>query len=883
MRLCVYLILLFSVTCSNAEFSTSISDEEHNDSGSLDAISLDAQGARGRIITSSADLPDGWRNNALPNSNVAEFVANPTEDRVKTLQWGYRKQSERINLTKRRERMGAERITQLDKIPRSIEVRQTYTSQTTITKTFDATKAGILDILMVIDNSSDKSGTILGVDLAKKNIDHNKLANKLSGLLTGSGVLSGIDWKLVLATSDRYRKNINPLIRGKYLPGQANEFIQKIKSFAKDAKKYSAWETHREKVVWKARKVMGDVDQPGADAWKGQHYKSDPSYATKDSSSQRFQNFFPYSVWRGSKWVKSNDYASKHSWLREGSSLAVILISDEDQQVNRSPSSYYGLAADTRIAGKYPWDSFYGGMKDHIVREMDWHRPDRDGEDMWRLYGVFDTNTTCKDLNFSMPGTKYFKKHVWEHADNNSTIGIMNPCFDCFSLKKKKCHVLERRVFSGNHKAFAANFLSNKRYFSNIFYLYDDSYALNKIAEDVKKILKHDFRLDHNRSSVKSIAVRVDNTLISSSKYKLDGYVLKLNKGVLNSSSKKVKVDYEIDKNKASQWLKEVTLADRKLNHSSTIGDVKVKIRRDSDGSVVDLQENSIWEYVQSSEKVKFKKKTVEGTLLISWNESPVKKSTFTIKNKSVKITSIVDVILDDRTLTTGFSFNNSNRTLTFDSVDDTPDYGKTALVRYKYDTGKRTSYSFNAGSDIKGKVRCRLSCSDDLIENRELSCTYNSESKRIVLDKATELNNIDHFEVCSEITDARPSSIPLPDNVLDDSIELSIDGTVVCSGEQLIVTNNTVSLSQANDCDAIDNLNNRRNIEVAVNYTVVHVDEEFIVPEPGANISRYISEYWEVFVNDELTEDYTRNSRTITFSGLPPNSNVKIITHLLP
>ena len=872
MKVFVCLLMLFVFACSSTEFSADMS--EHSGSG-LDAVGMDAQGARGRIITSGADLPDGWRNNALPNSTVAEFVANPTEDRVKTLQWGYNRQSERITLATRRERIGAERIVQLDKTSRSTEVRQTHSSQTSVTQTFDATKPGILDILMVVDNSSDKSGTVLGVDLKQKNINHNKLANKLAGLLSGSGALSGLDWKLVLATSESYKKNTTSLIRGGYLPGQVEEFKEKIRSFANDTKNYKAWDTKREKVVWKARQVMGDIDQPSSEAWKGSDWED-------DTSGQKVQNFFPYSVWRSDKWVKSSSHTSKHSWLREGSSLAVILISDEDLQCNRSPSSYYGLSPDTRIAGKYPWDSFYCGMKDHVVREMDWHRPDRDGEDMWRIYGVFDTQTTCKDLNFNSPDTKYYKKHVWEHAYNNSTVELMNPCFDCNSLNIK-CNILERRVFSGNHKPFAANILNNKKYFSEIFYLYEDGYALSKIAEDVRNILKHDFRLDHDEDKINSIEVRVDNRVISSSKYELDGYVLKLAEGVLTSASKTVKVQYEIDEEEASKWVEEVSLADRKLNSTSTITDVKVKIRRDSDGTVVDLQENSVWEYVQNSEKVKFKSKTVDGTLLISWNESPVKKTAFEIKNESVKITSIVDVIIGDRTLTTGFNFNNSSRMLTFDSVDDVPDYGETGLVRYKYDTGKRASYSFNAGENTEGIVRCRLSCGDDLIENRELDCTYNTASKRIVLNKATELDNINHFEVCYEVTDAKPASLPLPDNVLDDTIELSIDGAVVCSGEQLIVSNNAVSLSQANDCNAVENLQNSRNVEVAVNYTIVDTDEQFTLPEPAADLSLYTTEYWEVFVNDELTEDYTRDSRTITFDGLPSDSKVRVVIHLLP
>ena len=875
MRLFVYL-LLFGVACSNAEFdlSSDASDGQGNTADQVAGIGL--QGAKGRIITSGADLPDGWRTNALPNSMTVEFDANPTEEKRKALQWGNKKQSEIITLAARHERIGTQRIAQLAKIPRSTEIRQSHSDQQTITKSFDAKKAGILDILMVIDNSNDKFGSVLGVDLATKNINHNQLANNLVGLLSGNGPLSGIDWKLVLATSDRYRKNINPLIRGRYLPGQVNEFKQMVKSFANDAINYPAWETQREKPVWKARNIMGDVDQPGSNAWKGMG-------GNYTSPEQQTQNFYPYSVWRNGKWKKSDNFYSKHSWMREHSSLAVILISDEDLQCNRSPSSFYGLAPDTRTANKKPWDSFYCGMKEHIVRDMNWHKPARDGQDMWRLYGVFDTQTTCNDLKFGSPNTKYYKKHVWEHPDNNSTVGLMNPCFDCTALNNN-CHVLERRVSNSKHKPFANNFLINKQYFSEIFYLYDGHYALNKIAKGIKKILQKDFLLDHNENVINSLEVKVDGNTLNNSKYKITGDTLQFNQGALNNQSKKIDVSYSIDKKAANSWLKEVSLVNKKINSSSSISNVKVKIRRRSDGNVVDLQENTDWQYVESDEKVKIKRKTVAGTLLISWQETPVKKTSFNIENKSVKITDIVDIIIGNRTLTSGFSYDNSSGTLTFDAEADAPDYGQTALVRYTYATGKKTSYPFNAGDYKEKTLSCNLSCGDDLVANQKIDCTYNAERMRINLNNKKELENIEQFEVCYEISNTKPTSIPIPDNVLDDSIELSIDGKSVCSGDQLVVANNTVSLSEANDCDVIHSLQkNNIKIEVAINYTIVNIEEEFVMPEPTVDLSQYNSEYWEVFVNDEPTEDYSRNSRTITFNGLPPESKVRVILHLLP
>ena len=885
MRLYIYL-LLFGVACSNAEFDMSLDGSDRRGGAADQLAGSGLQGAKGRIITSGSDLPDGWRTNALPNSMTVEFDANPTEEKRKVLRWGNKQQSEVITLAARRARIGAQRITQLARIPRSTEVRQTHSNKQTITKSFDAKKAGILDILMVIDNSNDKSGRVLGVDLATKNIDHHKLANKLEGLLSGNGPLSGIDWKLVLATSNRYRKNISPLIRGRYQPGQAEEFKQMIKSFANDSINYPAWETQREKPVWKARKVMGDVDQPDSKAWKGYVHESwkKPHNKTYAGTTERqSQNFYPYSVWRNGEWVKSDDFYSKHSWMREHSSLAVILISDEDLQNNRSPTSYYGLAADTRIAGKGPWDSFYAGMKEHIVKDMNWHKPPRDGQAMWRLYGVFDTQTTCNDLNFSSPNTKYYKKHVWEHPDNNSTVGLMNPCFDCTSLNNL-CHALERRVFNSNHKAFANNFLNNKQYFSEIFYLYDDHYALNKVADGIMEILQKDFLLDHHKNEINNMVVKVDGKTLSNSKYKIVGSTLQLSKGALTDQSKKIDVSYKIDKSTANNWVREISLTDKKISKASSISKVKVKIRRRSNGNVVELKENTDWEYVESDEKVKIKRKTAAGTLLISWKETPVKKTNFKIENKNVKITNIVDVIIGNQTITSGFSYDNSSGILTFDSEEDAPNYGQTALVRYTYTTGKKTSYPFNAGEYKEKTLNCNLTCGDDMVANQNIDCTYNAERMRINLNRESELENIDQFEVCYEISDTKPTSIPIPDNVLDDSIELSIGGQVVCSGDQLVVANNAVSLSEANDCDAIHGLQkNNIKIDVAINYTIVNIEEEFVVPEPAVDLSQYSTEYWEVYVNDEQTEDYSRNSRVITFDGLPPESKVKVTVHLLP
>ena len=258
-----------------------------------------------------------------------EDIANPTQDGAREMTIGDPQRSTSINVTAQRAPQKALN---------------------------NKSSKGKLDLMMVLDNSRDND---------TRKIDYDKIAAAIKNFLTA---ISAVDWELTLAGGEKYSRS-KELERIKS-SSSISAIVKKIKDISKGVQ--SSWRAYDERVVWrKARNVLGDVDQSGADAWKG---------GNKYLEDQRQQNFFPYSVWDSDKekWVKVSSSYRNHSWLRAGCKLAVILVSDEDHQCTRahscsnnpkpSPCSFYGLGQDTRVINKqgapsdYAWNSFDCGI-----------------------------------------------------------------------------------------------------------------------------------------------------------------------------------------------------------------------------------------------------------------------------------------------------------------------------------------------------------------------------------------------------------------------------------------------------------------------------------------------------------------------------------------
>lgn len=366
---------------------------------------------------------------------------------------------------------------------------------------------GKLDLLMVLDNSQDNS---------TRKINYNKIAAVIKIFLEA---ISVVDWELTLAGGENYGKS-KQLERIK-ASSSISTIVQKIKDINKGVQ--SSWRPYDERVVWKARNVLGDVKQSGAKAWKG---------GGKYTGDQKQQNFFPYSVWDSSvgengAWVKDSNNYRNHSWLRVGAKLAVILISDEDHQCMRahscsnnpkpSPCSFYGLGRDTGVVNNqgapsdYDWNSFDCGIDDHLVAELNYHK----GNGKWRLFGIFDIETKCNQL-----GNNYDPNSIWIKNSNKKHV---NPCF-------KNRH----SEMKSNSLAFAFSYKTRyAKHFSKVFDLNagNSKYANfpTEVMQDIgENLIEARYDLGFT-CAVSDLRVTIGSKVIPSTEYTVNGSELKFN------------------------------------------------------------------------------------------------------------------------------------------------------------------------------------------------------------------------------------------------------------------------------------------------------------------------------------------------------------------
>ena len=398
-----------------------------------------------------------------------EDIANPTQDGAREMTIGDPQRSTSINVTAQRAPQKALN---------------------------NKSSKGKLDLMMVLDNSRDND---------TRKIDYDKIAAAIKNFLTA---ISAVDWELTLAGGEKYSRS-KELERIKS-SSSISAIVKKIKDISKGVQ--SSWRAYDERVVWKARNVLGDVDQSGADAWKG---------GNKYLEDQRQQNFFPYSVWDSDKekWVKVSSSYRNHSWLRAGAKLAVILVSDEDHQCTRahscsnnpkpSPCSFYGLGQDTRVINKqgapsdYAWNSFDCGIDSSLVAELNYHK----GIGKWRLFGIFDVKTKCSQL-----GNNYDPSSVWIKNSNKKHV---NPCFNG-----------RHNEMQSNSLAFAFSYKTRyAEHFSKVFDLNAGNYATfpENVKQDIGEHLieaRYDLGFTCTASDLK---VTVGGTVIPSIEYTVSG------------------------------------------------------------------------------------------------------------------------------------------------------------------------------------------------------------------------------------------------------------------------------------------------------------------------------------------------------------------------
>ena len=207
------------------------------------------------------------------------------------------------------------------------------------------------------------------------------------------------------------------------------------------------------------------------------------------------------------------------AWLRTGSTLAAVIITDENHQCD-NPS-----ATDNRGDG----NSFQCHGQDSVSNFIAELEGLREREDQTKLYGIFDTEETCRDTR-----EVYTEHHLscFDHSAtnrDNDKCKRTNPCYN-----------------RGNrYKWHSASYLAEESEFDDILHLHEDESKydefLKKISSGIKEVLQDQFTLTKEPDTAKGITVTVDGN--SNTGFTISGKILTFTPS-LPDGAKEITVTY---------------------------------------------------------------------------------------------------------------------------------------------------------------------------------------------------------------------------------------------------------------------------------------------------------------------------------------------------
>lgn len=250
------------------------------------------------------------------------------------------------------------------------------------------------------------------------------------------------------------------------------------------------------------------------------------------------------------------------------------------------------------------------------------------------------------------------------------------------------------------------------------------------------------------------------------------------------------------------------------------------------------------------------------------------KPSNADIVPNSTKVT-ITDTDGNDRT-TDNFTFNGT--AITFSSGSE-PAAGESFTLQYKYYGDKITSYAYTRSGNTDSSVA--LTCKEK-DTSTVVSCSYNATDKKIVFNNASQLENGETI-VITETLQQSGSNVAINDFDLssydyaaDKEIYITLGGekcsTEKDAPEELTVSDDTIELAylKGSECTIINTLNGSPNrTKIKVHFMVYEeVSDDFLqMPKSffAEHNGKYKFEYWEVKVNDAVTNDFMVDDYKIT------------------
>ena len=713
---------------------------------SVEGVVKDSSGTK---VVSDEELDElGIKPDSVIAGLARSFRANPLQSQETSVDFQAVTVDNKLVMTA--EMSGESRkFTQIVRPVYSSNFQQTGTHGDAVTENFAQNERGILDILMVIDNSGS-------MQEAQKNV-----SERLPALLD---YVAESDWRIAITSTDR-----RDCIRRIITPTTPNY----------------------EQVFAKTIMDLGTDGSPAEEAILMAH--------------------------RG---LRGECRRQTKSWLRDDSSVAIIIVSDEDHQCYlelsyRAPDSRPKRKScrnrrdpeSKQLADFYrPIDEFYAYLQRLRV-------PGKTA----KIYGIISLQNG-KDKKWLQPGSKWFRR--WRSHDG-------------------------RQLFDRH-----ADIFSDSAAYEMI---------LRNISEDISITLKDQFMLQHVPTTG-SVAVKVTdgNTVrvLHSGEYMLQGKTLTLSYPPPQGST--ITIDY---RHNAKPDVKNFVLPQLPLP-----GSVVIDISLHGQMVVVDTDA-----YTRVGREIMFHTAPPKGSLVtINYKENKPLRSKLQLGKG--KITTLL-VTVDGEEVDT-YMLDPVTNLLTFPN-DALPPEG--AVVEAIYDAIVKENLTYPLARHDALRDGDNLLCFnvDDPLVTASCGWQHIADRDYVVFDAGEFISGREL--VVRQFLDIDTNNILLQQHYLADSIRLHI-GTHTCYAEQLLIENDTIVLDNYAAQVACPYLHSDAPQQLALKYSHIELRQEFGLDKEFFDTHVHEYEHWTVTVNGEKITDFEVKDYTVVFGyQLPPDAVVEI------
>lgn len=749
----IVFLALVGVGCNDYMSSFSTEFVELQPGAELPPTPVDAEGAithndDTRVITDE-ELEEL---NIPPESIVAgltrKFMANPLHRAELTTDFQTVVVDNMLTMTAEMVDESRE-FTQITRPVYTVSFHQTGTYGDKVEETFSQNERGILDILMVIDNSKS-------MQPAQENV-----SQRLTELLN---YVSGSSWRIAITSTDR-RDCIRRVITSE-TPDYERVFVETIMG-------------------------LGIEGSPAEEAILMAH--------------------------RG---LQGECKGRKSPWLREGSSLAIIIVTDEDHQCYKSIT--------------------YDKRRDRFKREKCYSRRDSKAKQLAALYKPIDDFYA-------------YLRRIRQPGVTAKLYGIVSPLdrhddrswLDGGSQRFRNWRSSDgRELFSS-----VADIFSNEEDYDSI---------LQDISADISVILEDKFLLK-KLPTAGTISVQVSSNgrsrVLHADEYMVRGKTLTLNTAPPEGATIKVRYHHG-----AKPDIKHFVLPQLPLP-----GSVVVKASVNGQTTTIDPSD-----YLRVGRDITFSRAPPKGaSVTVFYKENrPLRNS---LQLGEGRITKLIVTI--DGYEVYNYMLDTQTNLLVFDDYA-LPAEGTLVKAVYNAIVEENLSYPLARHAAVRSEDGLICFSADDPMLT--LSCDWQELGGKDYVVFARGEFVPGRVLVVRQMLDIDANNISLQENYLADSIQLKF-GTAVCQIEQLVIEGNTIMLDTQEAQATCPYL--RDNTEpLLLSYSYIELRQTFTIETAFFDAHSHEYEHWSIKVNGEKVKDFEIKDHTVHFGyQLPPDSVVEV------